>query len=323
MLPYYPISQFYSKKFGEKVWKIPVSVAQTCPNREGLRGMKQCNFCDVWGSAAYPENRSLELKNQIEITKERLAKRYNTKKFLVYFQAYTSTFSKVNQLRQNFEVATTFADVCGLVVGTRPDCISDSVFELWNEYASKLYLGVEFGVQSFDEEQLIWMSRGHTASQSIRAILRTKKECPNIDLGIHLMFGLPGETDQQMVATARLINELPIDNVKLHNLHVLKNTPLEQDYLQGKFEPMGREEYAQRVGVFLSHLKPTVAVHRLTAVASRHEEIAAPMWVGNKMASYQFMLDWLNERKITQGLLFNSDQNLKQPQASLTLAHYL
>ena len=106
--PYYPISQFYKNKFGEKVYKVPISVAQTCPNREGLKGMKVCNFCDVWGSAAFPEFRDLEIKNQIIVTKDRMGKRFNANKFLVYFQAYTNTFSKTSQLKKQFDIASEF-----------------------------------------------------------------------------------------------------------------------------------------------------------------------------------------------------------------------
>ena len=139
-LPYFPISQFYKEKFGQKVWKLPVSVAGTCPNREGLRGMKPCNFCDVYGSAAYPEFQELELREQIENTRAKLSKRYNAHRFLVYFQAYTTTFSRVERLRQHFEVALTYEDVVGIVTGTRPDCISHSLIDLLNEYLEKTFV---------------------------------------------------------------------------------------------------------------------------------------------------------------------------------------
>ncbi|MCB0351310.1 MAG: TIGR01212 family radical SAM protein, partial [Bdellovibrionales bacterium] len=151
-LPYYPISQHYKAVFGEKVYKIPVTVSGTCPNREGLNGMKTCNFCDVSGSAAYPDLQKEGLIKQIEESRSRVLKRVNAGKFLVYFQAYTTTFAKVAELRQHFDVAASYSDVVGVVVGTRPDCISDALFDLLNEYAEKFYVSVEFGVQSFDEK---------------------------------------------------------------------------------------------------------------------------------------------------------------------------
>lgn len=300
-LPYYPISQFYKNKFGEKVYKVSVSVAQTCPNREGLRGMKVCNFCDVWGSAAFPENRHLQLKKQIELTKNKIARRFKVKKFLVYFQAYTNTFAKTSQLREQFEVACEFPDVLGFVVGTRPDCLSHAVFDLWNEYSQSKFLSVELGVQSFDEQQLLWMDRGHTAEQSIKACYKIKEKCPKVDLGIHLMFGLPGESKDDIIRAAKKCNELPIDNVKIHNLHVLKDTPLEKIYQRGEFSPISRDSYADFTALFLANLRPDIAVHRLSAVASRHDELVAPDWAKSKLDSYQFILDHLNNNNIYQG----------------------
>lgn len=300
-LPYFPISQFYKNQFGEKVYKIPVSTATTCPNREGLNGMKTCNFCDVWGSAAYPEIRDQNLRDQITKTRERMRQLYKAHKFLVYFQAYTHTFSKVNQLRGQFEIAREFEDVVGYVVGTRPDCLSDAVFDLWNEMADQKFMSVEIGVQSFNEEQLLWMRRGHTAERSLKAIERIHKKCPKVNLGIHLMFGLPGETDEQIKETALLVNTLPIDNVKLHNLHVLKNTPLEEDYLSGQFSPIEKKEYFNRCMIFLNHLSPRIAVHRLSALSTRQDELVAPQWTARKMEMYQGMIDYMHEHRAVQG----------------------
>jgi hypothetical protein len=300
-LPYYPISLFYKEKFGAKVYKIPVSIAETCPNREGLNGMKTCNFCDVWGSAAYPEVREKALREQIELNRDKIRRRFNANQFLVYFQAYTNTFSKVTRLREQFEVASSYEDIKGFVVGTRPDCVSEAVLKLWNEYSEKFFVAVELGVQSFNEDQLIWMRRGHTAQKSLWAIDKIKAQCPEVDLGIHLMFGLPGETDEQIVETAKLCSRLPIDNVKLHNLHVLKHTPLADDYKKGLFEPISREQYVDRVILFLQHLDSRIAVHRVAAVASRHEELVAPRWTASKLESYQYVLDEFQRRKAYQG----------------------
>ncbi len=304
-LPYYPISQFYKQKFGEKVYKVPISVAQSCPNREGLRGMKVCNFCDVWGSAAFPEFRELELQKQIEVTKSRIAKRFNAQKFLIYFQAYTNSFAKTSELRKQFEVASQFSDVLGFVVGTRPDCLSEAVLELWNEYTDKGYfLAVELGVQSFDEQQLLWMSRGHTALQSVKGIRKIVNKCPKVDLGIHLMFGFPGESDEDIIESAKICSDLPITNVKIHNLHVLKNTTLEKDFLKGKFTPISREDYTRQAILFLQHLNPQIAVHRLAAVASRHDELVAPDWAKSKLDTYQYIIDSMKNNNCFQGQEF-------------------
>lgn len=298
---YHPISQYYREKFGAKVYKISVAVADTCPNREGLRGMKTCNFCDQWGSAAYSQNLTKPLPEQIESVREILKRKRGAEKFLVYFQAYTTTFERVHKLRTQFEVALGYDDVVGLVVGTRPDCLSDALFELWNETADKTFLAVEMGVQTFDNQQLEWLRRGHTAEQSVKAIQRIHKNCPQVNLGIHLIFGLPGETDQQIIETARKINDLPLQNVKLHHLHVLKGTELAEQFARGEFQPIDRELYFHRCSLFLQHLREDIAVHRLAAVSSRWDELIAPAWTSYKMETYQDMLAYMESRGFYQG----------------------
>jgi uncharacterized protein len=302
-LPYYPIGQYYKSVFGQKVYKIPVTTAETCPNREGLRGMKTCNFCDVWGSAAYPEYQKLDLREQILTARERIRRRVHADKFLVYFQAYTTTFEKVARLREQFAIAAEFEDVVGVVVGTRPDCISDSLFDLWNEYSHRFFVAVEFGVQTFNEEQLLWMRRGHTAQRSIDAIHRTAA-ATKVNLGLHLIFGNQGETISDVLNAARMCNDLPIQNVKLHNMHVLKNTPLADDFLAGQFVPITWLEYAERVKLFLQHLRPDIAVHRLSALASRSDELIAPAWTSKKMEVYQNLIDYLIAHKAFQGQFY-------------------
>lgn len=305
-IPYHPISQHYRRIFGRKVMKIPVSVVDDCPNRRGLKGMQTCVFCDVWGSAARVDTILLPLREQIEKVQGIIAKRHKCEDYLVYFQAYTNTFTKVSALRANFETALSFPFVRGLVVGTRPDCLSKAVFDLWTEFHGRSFVSVELGVQSFNDDQLEFMRRGHTAKDSIAAIEKIARETP-VDLGIHLIFGNPGETERQMIETARLCNSLPITNVKLHNLHVLRGTPLEEMHARGEFTPIELSEYGERVRVFLEHLAPRIAVHRLAALSSRPEELVAPAWTGNKMGTHQALLEHLLSRGSFQGKFFETD----------------
>lgn len=304
-LPYYTIAEHYSNRFGEKVYKIPVSVADDCPNRRGLKGMQTCVFCDVWGSAARSESQGMELRSQIEKYHEHIAKKFKAKSFLVYFQAYTNTFIKLSGLRQNFETALSYDFVKGFVVGTRPDCLSKGVLDLWQEFHQRSFVAVELGVQSFFEDQLEFMRRGHSAQQSLEAIHKIA-ETTAVDLGIHLIFGNPGETDEHIVRTAEIVNTLPITNVKLHNLHVLKNTPLEEMYHRGEFSPIDRETYSHRVKLFLQHLSPRIALHRLAAFASRWEELVAPRWTSDKMGTHQSIIDFLRVQKAHQSQLFQA-----------------
>jgi radical SAM protein (TIGR01212 family) len=303
-LPYNPISQHYLQVFGKKAYKIPVTVVDDCPNRRGLKGMQTCVFCDVWGSAAKAESLRMELRDQIETYHQRISAKQNAELFLIYFQAYTNTFTKLTALKENFSVALSYPWVKGIVVGTRPDCLSDAVLDLWQATAESHFLSVEFGVQSFNNQVLNFYRRGHTAEQSLRAIEKTSS-LRNIDMGIHLMFGAPGETLEDAVTAAKICNDLPITHVKLHNLHVLKNTPLETIHARGEFSPLEFEAYCETVRLFLEHLSPRIFVHRLAAYAPRWDELVAPLWTADKMKTHQGLIDYLRKRQSYQSKLFH------------------
>lgn len=310
-LPYHPISDHYKRMFGTKVYKLPVSVVDNCPNRMGLKGMQTCSFCDVWGSAARSESAEMTLSHQIEKYHEQLSHTYKAHKFLVYFQAYTNTFTKVSKLRENFDLALSYPFVVGFVLGTRPDCLSPAVLELWQEYSNKASVCIELGVQSFFDDDLEFMRRGHSAQDSLKAIDKITS-ATSVDLGIHLIFGSPAETDARIIETAKRCNDLPITNVKLHNLHVLKNTTLETWFQDGTFRPIEREDYTRRVQLFIEHLHPRIALHRLAAFASRWEELIAPAWTADKMGTHQFIIDTLRKNGSYQGkgLSFSSAEEL-------------
>lgn len=306
-MPYFPISQVYKARFGSKVVKIPVSIADNCPNRAGIKGMQTCIFCDEHGSFAYPESQGDAVREQIIRHREKIAERFNANRFLIYFQAYTTTFTQAKRLEEAMNVAMEFPDIAGLVVGTRPDTLSEAVMRAWQELAKRTFVGIELGVQSFDDEQLQWMRRGHNASAAIKGIERVA--AAGLDVGIHLIFGWPTENDKQIRETAELCNQLPISNVKLHNLHVLTKTPLEELYLKGEFTPVDLDLYADRVGLFLSHLSPRIAVHRLAALSNRWGELVAPEWTRHKMKSYQAIIDRLRASGRYQGQLAREIQS--------------
>ncbi|MBC7740793.1 MAG: TIGR01212 family radical SAM protein [Bdellovibrionaceae bacterium] len=308
-LPYHSVSEHFKRIFNEKVYKIPVSVVDDCPNRMGLKGMKTCSFCDVWGSAAQSESLQMTLPAQIEKYHALIAKKYNAKKFLVYFQAYTNTFTKVPALRTNFETALAYPYVAGFVLGTRPDCLSESVLQLWQEYCEKTFVAVELGVQSFFNPHLEFMRRGHSAEDSLKAITKISSRT-SVDLGIHLIFGSPHETEAEVIETAKICNDQPITNIKLHNMHVLKNTALETWYNEGTYAPISQEDYTRKVELFLSHLHPRIAIHRLAAYASRWDELIAPKWTADKMKPHQEIIDHLRLKKAYQGCKLTAQTDL-------------
>jgi len=296
---YYPISQYYKDRFGERVHKISVSVADTCPNRR-QDGSGGCIFCDQWGSAGNHQMAGLPLDVQIKEGRDRLSNRFGIKKFLVYFQAFTNTFERLSRLEQDLSLALNEETVCGAVLGTRPDCLPEDIFEILTRLGREKYLSIELGVQSFAEHHMDFLQRGHTVQQSIEAIKKLS-ERTTADIGIHLIFGLPDETDAEIISTAKKINGLPVDNVKLHNLHVLTGTPLESLFRNEEFVPISLDEYSEKVVRFLEHLSPKIAVQRLAAYAGRTEELVAPEWTGHRMMPSQFIIGQMKRLDTFQG----------------------
>lgn len=304
-MPFYPISQLFTEQLGGRIRKIALNFADTCPNRLGLKGMKTCVFCDEWGSAAHPEQQGKSLESQITERFRVDGSNYNTDRFLAYFQSYTSTFTGIARLEAAYKLALSYPQIKGIIAGTRPDCISPSLMKIWKELSKSHFFSVEFGVQSFFDQRLKFLERGHNGACSIQAIEKTKRES-GVHIGIHLIFGLPEETESEIIETAKIVSSLPVDSVKLHNLHVLKNTPLEILYRDGYFQPMELEAYAERVIVFLRHLKPGIAIHRLAALSNRWNELIAPDWTRFKMVSYQYIIDRMNRLNVKQGDLYTN-----------------
>ena len=301
---YRPLSQDYHERFGRKVYKVSVAVMDSCPNRKGINSMSVCIFCDEWGSAAYHHQIGHPIRQQIQINKEAIRKRYGAEKFLIYFQAYTNSFGSFKNLESLYRIALKERDVLGLVIGTRPDCLPKRILNKFEEIGNKNFLSIELGLQSLKDEHLLFLSRGHDRKCSLRAINKIKS-LSNVNLCIHLMFGLPEESDQQIIDTAKILSDLEVDGVKLHNLHVLRNTPLEIMYRKSMFTPINLEEYTRKVTLFLENLSPKITVHRLTAVASRWEELIAPQWTREKMRPTQYVEDYLKLKNTWQGRVFS------------------
>ena len=302
---YLPISQFYREKFGFRVQKVSVSVAKTCPNKEGLAGMKTSIFCDEWGSAPAFVKADWPMLQQLKYHKERIRKRYKANKFLIYFQSYTNTFGRLSELKKHCVEALQQEDIVGIVIGTRPDCLPKGALKFFEELAAQTYLSIELGIQTFDDQQLIFLRRGHDREASIDALKQLRK-IPNLNICAHLIFGIPGESNQQLVEAANLLNELSVDGVKLHNLHVLKNTPLAEEYNSGNFSPIDLKEYAERVVLFLENLDQKISIHRLTAVAPRWDELIAPQWTKEKMRPVQYIENLLATNETWQGRMLDS-----------------
>lgn len=297
-LPYYSIGQHYRKVFGQKVRKISVQISETCPVRESNSDV--CIFCDELGAGGNQVVYGEPLEKQIQINRDRMKEKMGFEAFLVYFQPYTSTFGRLQHLEKSLYSALEQEGVKGLVIGTRPDCLPKGIFPLFKKIAQEHYLSIEIGAQSFREDRVAWLKRGHTAQQSLDAIHRLKEES-GVEVGVHLIFGYPGEDLQEVYEAAQICNGLPIENVKIHNLHALEGTPLADLYKKGEFIPDSLELHAQKVGHFLSHLRPDIAVQRLAASVENPLQLVAPQWTLEKRKTQTAILQYLKAEQIWQG----------------------
>ncbi len=261
--------------FGCRVQRISVDAGFTCPNRDGHVGTGGCVFCGGKGSGSFGIKPELSVTRQLEHGKEFLARRYGAAKFLAYFQAYSNTYAPVGQLRELYDEALAVPDMAGLIVGTRPDCLPGDVLELLAGYARRTYFWLELGLQSPLDRTLALINRGHDFAAFADAVARSR-EC-GIRVCAHVILGLPGESREEMLATAGILNDLGVEGVKIHQLHIMKGTALEDMHRRGEVQCLGRDEYVGLVCDFLERLEPRIVIHRLMGDAPV-DHLVAPLW---------------------------------------------
>jgi radical SAM protein (TIGR01212 family) len=297
--PFRSISEYYAQRFGEKVYRIPLQIAADCPKAKNL---ERCVFCDQWGSAAHSETAKMSLCEQVAHLKPLLKRRYKANKFLLYLQAYTTT---VLEPKEVLDTLLELQDIetVGIVIGSRPDTLSGEWIDAIEDYAKDQYASVEIGAQSFLQENLDFLNRGHSVAATLAAIEKLNQS-GLIDIGLHLILGLPNETDSEIISLAKKVSALNVHSLKIHNLHVLDNTQLAQLWRKKQIAIIDREEYIRRVILFLRHLTPETYIQRLFAVASRWQEVLAPDWVKKKLENSQRLIDTMNRLGHRQGDLF-------------------
>ncbi|WP_461829896.1 tRNA modification radical SAM protein MnmL/YtqA [Aquifex sp.] len=273
---YYSLKDYFKEKFGKRVQKITVALPFTCPNRDGTKGRGGCTYC-YDGSKPSMLTPALPLEVQIREGIERAKRKYGEDiLFTVYFQSYTNTYADLETLRRYYDTALKFEGVVGIDVGTRPDCAPEEVLDLLEEYANKgLEVWVEYGLQSANFETLKKINRQHGVSDFVDAVLRTKRR--NLKVCAHMIIGLPGETREDFVETAKLIASLPVDGIKIHPLHVIKGTVMAKQYENGEFRTLTLEEYSEYCADVIELLPPTMVVHRITGETDE-ERLIAPEW---------------------------------------------
>ncbi|MBF7070381.1 TIGR01212 family radical SAM protein [Aliarcobacter butzleri] len=293
------IGRYLKNKFGEKVYKIPISISGfTCPNIDGTVARGGCSFCEndsfspnlqekrtkfklnpKISENPYLENQLKQLEMQFFATKKRLENKFGVKKFIVYFQSFTNTYAPFDTLKALYEKALSFDNVIGLSIGTRTDCMTDEILDFLVEKSKDKEIWIEYGIQSFFDETLIKINRGDTVSNMKYWIKRTKDR--GLKVCGHLIYGLPNETQEMMLETFKQTLELEVDSIKFHPLYVVKNTLLTNDFKKGRFTPISEELYIDTVVKSIINLPSNVSVQRVTAGID-DSSLLSPQWCKDK-----------------------------------------
>ncbi len=266
---YNQYSEHLVRKFGEKVYKLPVNLPGTCPNRDGSSGVGGCIFCDEKGSGFDCLPETLSVKRQLEENKVFFRKRFNAQKYIAYFQAFTNTYLTLERFKTNILEAVEVDDLVGISISTRPDCVNDHYLDFLQgvKEEKKLDINIELGLQTVNYHTLARVNRGHTLAEFIDAVLRIKKH--GFEICAHLILNLPWDDRADVVENAKVLSALGIEYVKLHSLYVVRGTPLGDMYQRGEIEITSLEDYVARVVEFLEYLDPAVVIQRLVGKGPR------------------------------------------------------
>jgi len=280
------------------VYRVSLDGGFTCPNVDGRVATGGCVYCDNRSFSPSRRGQRVSIAQQLQSGIAKLQTRYRVDRFLAYFQPATNTYGPVARLRELFTAALDHPLVAGLVIGTRPDCVPGPVLELLAELAERTYVCVEYGMQTMHDETLVWMNRGHTHQATVDAVQRSRGR--GFDIAAHLIFGLPGETHADMLATAREAARLQFDAVKLHNLHVVRNTALADQLAQGEIRLIDRSDYIAIVADAIEMLPPTTVIQRISGDAPR-AFLIEPKWCHDKAAIRRDLERELEQRGSWQG----------------------
>lgn len=278
-MEYYSFNNYLRKKFGCKVYKISINAGFTCPNRDGTLDTRGCIFCSAGGSGDFAESAALSVTEQIEKGKERVKNKIKNGKYIAYFQAFTNTYAPVEILRKKFTEAINHPDIVMLSVATRPDCLPDEVIELLKELNRIKPVSVELGLQTIHEKTAAYIRRGYPLACYDSAVKRLK--AADIDTVCHIILGLPGESEQEMLESVEYACKSGINGIKLQLLHVLRGTDLAADYAAGKFEVLTMEEYLKIIKQCLEIIPKNIVIHRLTGDGAK-KDLIAPLWSADK-----------------------------------------
>lgn len=276
---YNSLDNYFKITFGEKIYKVSLDGGFTCPNRDGTLSSKGCIFCNESGSGDFAGSRKLSITEQIEEQLKLIENKFPSGKVIAYFQNFTNTYGDIEYLRKIYYEALAHPRVMGLAIATRPDCLEDNVIELLNEINNKYFLWVELGLQTINEEVAKIINRQYPLKTYEEAAEKLKKH--NIKFVTHIIVGLPGEKEEDPLDTALFSEKCGTWGIKIHLLHIIKNTELEKYYKENELKIQKKEEYVKKVVKILQNISYNIVIHRLTGDGNK-ETLAAPLWSLNK-----------------------------------------
>lgn len=303
-LRYNVYSDHLVKKFGQKVYKLPVNLAGTCPNRDGTLGTGGCIFCDEEGAGFQCLPGSLSVQQQITENRGYFRQRFKAKKYIVYFQAFTNTYLPFETFCENIAAAAGEEDVVGISVSTRPDCVNDRYLDYLREVSEErgLDINIELGLQTVNYHTLKKVNRGHTLAEFLDAVLRIKKR--GFETCVHLILNLPWDSDADAVEGAKVVSAMGIEYVKLHSLYVVAGTVLGDMFERGEFQIISLNEYVQRVAAFLAYIDPAIVIQRLVGKGPM-ESLLFSNWGVSWWVVKQRIEEYLEQHDIYQGKNFD------------------
>lgn len=301
---YNTLDNFYKEKFGCKIAKISLNANFTCPNRDGTKGVGGCIYCSGLKSGEYAGNKDLNIVEQFNDIKKIMLNKWPNAKLIGYFQAGTNTYASVDKLKSVFEPILKQKDVVGLSIATRPDSITDECLDYLEDLNSRTYLTIELGLQTIHDKSSILINRCHSLKEFEDMFNKLRKR--NINVVVHIINGLPYETKEMMLETVKYLNNLDIQGIKIHMLHILKNTKLQKLYEKEKFHILTKDEYIDIVVSQLEILKPSIVIHRITG-DPKVDDLIEPSWLIKKFVVLNDIDKELKRRDSYQGKALKKD----------------
>ena len=296
--PYHSLDYMLRERFGEKVYKVTLNGGMSCPNRDGKLGTRGCIFCSAGGSGDFAADSSLSITEQIDRQISILSAKRPIHKYIAYFQAFTNTYAPVEYLEKIFTEALSHPGIVALSIGTRPDCLGKDVVTLLSRLNRQKPVWVELGLQTIHEKTAAYIRRGYPLSCFEDAVKRLRSE--DIEVIVHTILGLPGESTQDILNTMEYLNHQDIQGIKLQLLHVLRGTDLASDYEKGLFCTYERDEYISLVISCLEHLRPDMVIHRITDDGPK-DLLISPLWASRKREVLNLLHHQMKENHNYQG----------------------